>query len=304
MGHNGGEDRRDGGVKAASSKSSAPATPSTSSTPRLHSIVEIFEERMLFSCCCSRPTTSSGVLSDVADTRAPSASSAPAAPSAFSTPRLSELSTSSRPSISATEPRQMAPPLGIAAAAPLTPRNPLSAPLLDCVAPRPTPPRPTPPCPDNPGTVVTALSTPQAPAPPGATCPASSPDTFAPPLLALAVFLQPRACLPHPPYSTPLPPPLPCIRCVCVPARARTSSAHPAPITLANISCQNLPQRSSQLQKGTSQPPECAGVCPCVSGVWSSPASAVASDLSDGTGEFLQHRQAPAPPRGEGSHLD
>jgi len=152
---------------SASSKSSAPAAPSTSFAPRLLGVVEILEAHFLFSCCCSRPTMSSGTPSDIADTRAQPAPSAPAEPLTPSTPCLSESSASSAPSMSATKPRQTAP----------QPRHrsrcSFNTTCLFIGATAPVP-RPTPPCPDNPGAVVTALPTPLAFAPRGATCPASS----------------------------------------------------------------------------------------------------------------------------------
>jgi len=72
------------------------------------------------------------------------------------------------------------------------------------------------------------------------------PDAFAPLLPALAVLLQPRARLAPPPFLSS--PPL--------------SPAYPSPITLAIISYRTLPERPSQLQKGTSQP---SRVCGCTS---------------------------------------
>ena len=70
--------------------------------------------------------------------------------------------------------------------------------------------------PDNPGTVVAALPTPRASAPPGATAPASYPGAFELLFPALAVLLQLRAC------------PAPCPTCALPPF-----PANPAPFTLA-----------------------------------------------------------------------
>jgi len=50
---------------------------------------------------------------------------------------------------------------------------------------------------------------------------------------------------------------------------------HPAPKGLASF------------RKAPHNLPECAGMYPRWSGVWSSPGSAAASDLSDGTGSFF-----------------
>jgi len=195
---------------------------------------------MLFSCCCSRPTMPSSIPSDVADTRAPSASLAPAAPSTSSAPRLSESPRSSTPSMSATEPRQMAPSprhrsrcsfdtihLFIGATAPV---------------PRPSPPRLTPPRPRQPrhprhcSSDTTCLCTTRRHVSgefPRRLCTASS--------CLRRISTTARSPAPNPLLCSDPPPPR--IRRACIPARV--PPAHPTPTTLAKISCRILPQRPS-----------------------------------------------------------
>ena len=97
------------------------------STPRLFGIVEILEAHLLFSCW-SRPTIPSGIPSDITDTRDTSGIIDTRGTFDVFQPAPS---TSSAPSISATEPRQNGPHHpDIAVAAPSTPRTSSSAPLL------------------------------------------------------------------------------------------------------------------------------------------------------------------------------
>ena len=127
-----------------------------------------------------------------------------------------------------------------------------------------------------------ALPTPLAFVPFGATCPASSPRRLCTASSCLeSITATARSPGPHPPFSTPrtrgvwVPARVPPLRVPCSHHPGEHLIPYPAPNGLASF------------RKALHSLPECAGVCTRLPGVWSSPGSAAASDLSDDTGGFF-----------------